>query len=91
MGFVGLVTFWGLFTAAFLEICYLLRGRLDPFLMALVSVAGAALVSELLVAYGDLQLESYRNIIFVGALFGILNVLPTITKVVEPKPRRSLV
>jgi hypothetical protein len=34
--------------------------------------AVTAIIAELVVAYGDLQLESYRNLIFLGALLGAL-------------------
>jgi len=40
---------------------------------AQVALAGGAIVAELLVAYGDLQLESYRNLIFIGVVMGLLN------------------
>jgi Pyruvate/2-oxoacid:ferredoxin oxidoreductase gamma subunit len=33
-------------------------------------------MAELFVAYADLQLESYRNMIFIGAALGLLNVVP---------------
>jgi hypothetical protein len=78
MGFVGLVTFWGLFACGLLEVSHLLSQKMDRFLIGVVSIAAAALVAELLVGYADLQLESYRNMIFIGAVFGAINVLPAI-------------
>jgi len=41
-----------------------------------VPAPGAAIVAEIAVGYADLQLESYRNLIFLGVLIGILNRLP---------------
>jgi hypothetical protein len=78
MGYMGLVAFFGLFAAGLFEVCYLMRTIKDRFLLALVSMAGAALIAELVVGYGDLQLESYRNMIFIGVVFGVINVLPGI-------------
>jgi len=78
MGLVGSVTFWALFGTALLEVCRALSVQRDRFVLALVALAGGAIVAELLVAYGDLQLESYRNMIFIGVIFGMLNVLPAL-------------
>ena len=76
MGLVGSVTFWALFGFALLEVCRALSVQKDRFVLALIALAGGAIVAELLVAYGDLQLESYRNMIFIGIVFGVLNIVP---------------
>ena len=76
MGLVGSVTFWALFGTALLEVCRGLSTQRDRFLLALLTLAGGAIVAQLLVSYADLQLESYRNMIFIGVIFGVLNIVP---------------
>jgi O-Antigen ligase len=75
MGIPGMITFWGLIGVAVLEAFAVVRRYRDPVTRAVAMFAVAALVAELMVAYGDLQLESYRNLVFVGALMGVLAVL----------------
>jgi O-antigen ligase len=87
MGLVGSVTFWALFGTALLEVCRALKVQRDRFLLALIALAGGAIVAELLVAYADLQLESYRNMIFIGIVFGVLNILPALFPEPEEKKR----
>jgi O-antigen ligase/polysaccharide polymerase Wzy-like membrane protein len=76
MGAIGFVAFWGLIGLAVLEGFYVLGRRRDPLVRALAAFAIAAIVSEIAVGYVDLQLESYRNLIFLGVVIGILNRLP---------------
>lgn len=76
MGIPGLIAFWGLVGMAIVQAGMVLRTHRDPLLRAVAAFAVAAIVAELLVAYGDLQLESYRNMIFLGALLGVVNNLP---------------
>jgi hypothetical protein len=78
MGLVGSVTFWALFGIALLEVCRGLNVQRDRFVVTLLALAGGAIMAELLVAYADLQLESYRNMIFIGVIFGVLNILPVL-------------
>jgi hypothetical protein len=78
MGLVGSIAFWALFGTALLEVCRALSVQRDRFVLALVALAGGAIVAELMVAYADLQLESYRNMIFIGVILGVLNVLPAL-------------
>lgn len=78
LGMVGSVAFWALIGTAILEVCRGLSVQKDRFVLALIALAGAAIVGEILVAYADLQLESYRNMIFIGIVFGLLNVLPAL-------------
>lgn len=78
MGLVGSVTLWALIGLALLEVCRALSVQRDRFVLAIVALAGSAIVVELFMAYADLQLESYRNMIFIGVVFGLLNVVPTL-------------
>lgn len=73
MGAIGFVAFWGLIGLAILQGFYVLGRSRDPLIRAVAAVAIAAVVAEIMVGYGDLQLESYRNLIFLGATLGILN------------------
>ena len=76
MGALGFVAFWGLIGVAVLEGFYVIGHRRDPLLRAIAAFAIAAIVGEIAVGYVDLQLESYRNLIFLGVLIGVLNRLP---------------
>jgi O-antigen ligase len=78
MGFIGLAAFWALFGTALLEVCRSLSVQKDRFVLAVMTLVGGAIVAELIVAYTDLQLESYRNMIFVGVIFGLLNIVPAL-------------
>jgi len=73
MGAVGFVAFWCLVGIAILEGFLILTRRRDPLVRAFAAMAIAAIVAEILVGYADLQLESYRNLIFLGAVLGVLN------------------
>lgn len=86
MGLVGCATFWGLIGASLLEVCRALRLQTDRFTLAIVALAGAAIAAELIVAYTDLQLESYRNMIFIGIVLGLINVIPRLFP--EPQEER---
>lgn len=87
MGLVGSIAFWGLFGVALLEVCRAMSVQKDRLVLLIVSIAGGAIVSQILVAYADLQLESYRNMFFIGTVFGLLNVLPFLFP--EPAERKT--
>lgn len=76
MGVIGFAAFWALVGMAILQGLQQLGTRRDPLLRAVAAFAIAAIVGELLVGYGDLQLESYRNLIFLGVVIGVLNRMP---------------
>lgn len=78
MGVLGFMAFFGLIGMAILEGVHQAASRSDPLVRAIAVFAIAAIVAQLVVAYGDLQLENYRNMIFLGALIGILDALPRI-------------
>jgi len=79
MGIVGMVAFWGLVGMALLEGVHHSTNRRSRFLSAVAVFATAAIVAELVMAYGDIQLENYRNMIFFGAALGLLNRLPQLS------------
>jgi hypothetical protein len=73
MGTLGFAAFWALIGFAVLEGCYLLTTQRDPVLRTIAAFAVAAVVGEIVVGYADLQLENYRNLIFIGVVLGLLN------------------
>lgn len=76
MGAIGFIAFWGLIGLAVLQGFQLIGKRRDPLVRMIAAFAVAAIVGEIVVAYADLQLESYRNLIFLGVVLGVLNRLP---------------
>jgi hypothetical protein len=76
MGTIGFVAFWGLIGLAVLEGFYVLDRQRDPLVRAIAAFAIAAIVGEIAVGYVDLQLDLYRNLIFLGVVIGVLNRLP---------------
>jgi hypothetical protein len=80
MGTIGFAAFWGLIGLAILEAFYVIKGRPDPLVRAMAAFAVAAIVGEIAVGYADLQLESYRNLIFLGVVIGVLNRLPQLSE-----------
>ena len=76
MGTIGMVAFWGWIGIAVLEGFGAFERRRDPLVRAVAAFALAAIVAEIAVAYADLQLESYRNLLFLGVVLGVLNRLP---------------
>ena len=76
MGAIGFAVFWALIGLAILQAFQVIKGTSDPLYKAIAAFAIAAIVSELVVGYADLQLDSYRNLIFLGVVLGVLNRLP---------------
>jgi O-antigen ligase len=79
MGIVGMVAFWGLVGMALLEGVHQSANLRPRLLSAVAAFATTAIVAELVMAYGDIQLENYRNMIFFGAALGLLNRLPQLS------------
>ncbi len=76
MGILGMAAFWALMGMIILEGIAAVRAQPDRFLRGVGTFAVAAVVAQLVMAYGDLQLEAYRNMIFFGVMVGIIDVLP---------------
>ena len=76
MGVVGYITFFGLIGMGVLTATRQLAIRKDPFLCAVAAGATAAIAAELVQGYYDLQLDAFRNLIFLGVLLGVLNRMP---------------
>jgi hypothetical protein len=82
MGLLGMGVFWGLVGASLIEAVSLFRTRSDPFLRGFAAFAVAAIVAELIVGFGDLQLENYRNMIFFGVVLGMIDAAGRIPELV---------
>jgi hypothetical protein len=67
------------------------RAQEDPFLRAVAVFALAAVVGELVMAYGDKQLEAYRNMIFFGAMVGLIDAIPRLRPVTVTAPQAATV
>lgn len=78
MGLLGFMAFFALIGMTILEGVHQVAMRNDSLLRATAVFALAALGAELIVAYGDLQLENYRNMIFMGTMIGLIDALPQI-------------
>jgi len=78
MGTVGLVAFWALIGMAILAAARQMHKRTDPLLRGVAAFAIVVIVAELVVAWGDLQLENYRNMMFLGTMLGIIDALPRV-------------
>ena len=82
-GAIGFAAFWGLIAMVLLQALYIAKSRRDPLVRAAALFAIAAVVAELVVAYGDLQLENERNMVFFGIVLGLLNRLSQIRGAAE--------
>lgn len=76
MGLIGFMAFFAVIGIVIVEGVHQVRRREDPLLRATAVFALAAIAAELIVAYGDVQLENYRNMIFVGTMIGAIDALP---------------
>jgi hypothetical protein len=92
MGFLGMAAFWALIGTVVLEGVRVIRTQQDPLLRGVAAFALAAVIAELLVAYGDVQLENYRNMIFFGTMLGLIDAIPRVRTVTAeaPEPAETL-
>jgi hypothetical protein len=58
-----------------------MRRLKDPFFQALAGMIIALVVMQVVIAYADLQLTFYRNMIYLGVMLGILMRLDRIDPV----------
>ncbi len=78
MGGIGFFIFWLFINGLLLETTTLGRRLKDPFLRAVCFMIAAAIVSQMVVSYFDLQLTYYRNMIVLGTLCGLLPALKSL-------------
>src|ERR1041384_8368837 len=74
MGAVGFCLFCLFFNSFACRAAFTLTRLRDPYLRAVVAVAVAAIVNQLVVSNYDLQLTYYRNMVFLGTFMGLLPV-----------------
>jgi hypothetical protein len=89
MGVLGMAVFWALIGMIVLEGVRVVRSQQDPLLRAVAVFALAAVVGELVMAYGDKQLEAYRNMIFFGVMVGLIEAIPRLRAVTVPAPQTA--
>lgn len=80
LGPLGYGALWYLIGAALIAGCLIARRLQDQQLRFFAIFAVAALVMEVVLAYGDYQFFFYRNMIFIGVLLGVLMKLPAIER-----------
>jgi hypothetical protein len=88
MGILGMATFWSLIAMIVIQGVRALEAQEDRLLRAAAGFALAALIAELIVAYGDMQLEAYRNMIFTGVMIGLIDALPRVRAAPAEQPVR---
>ncbi|MGH7902829.1 MAG: O-antigen ligase family protein [Candidatus Dormibacteraceae bacterium] len=76
MGALGFIALWGLLGLAILQATREIASHEDGFLKAVAAFVVAAILAEIAVGWGDLQLDAYRNLVFLGAVIGVASALP---------------
>lgn len=71
----GFIIFWVFFGGAIAESVSCYRSVKNPYLKLVALVVMTQVVGQVIVSYYDLQLNYYRNMIFLGAQLGILPTL----------------
>ena len=72
LGAIGYAVMWYLFGACMVRGCLIARKLRDPYLQVIAIFVIAVTVMEIIVALADYQLFFYRNVLYVGLLFGVL-------------------
>ena len=80
LGPLGYGALWYLIGSALIAGCLIARRLHDQQLRFFAIFAVAAVVMEVILAYGDYQFFFYRNMIFVGVILGVLMKLPAIER-----------
>ena len=78
LGPIGYAALWFLIGAVIIRGCLIARQLRDKYLQVVAIYIIAVTVMEVFVAYADYQLFFYRNVIFMGLLFGVLMKLPVL-------------
>ncbi|MBO0777499.1 MAG: O-antigen ligase family protein [Ktedonobacteraceae bacterium] len=78
LGPIGYLAFWFLIGGAIVRGCLIARSLRDPYLRLVAIFIVAVTVMEIILAYADYQLYFYRNVIYLGILFGVLVKLPAL-------------
>jgi O-antigen ligase len=101
MGTVGFAIFWLFIASCVIQGSLVLRRLKDPYYQSIAAVAITLTLMQVVIAYADLQLTFYRNMIYLGVMLGLLMRLdaldpvlarlrgapaPAIAPAVEPTP-----
>jgi hypothetical protein len=90
LGPIGFGALWYLIGTAIVTGCLIARRLRNPHLQFFAIFAIAAVMMEVILAYGDYQFFFYRNMIFIGITLGVLLKLPAIERASlgEPEPKK---
>ena len=91
LGFIGFLALWFLFGSVIVRGGLIIRQLRDSYLQMTAIYILGAIFMEILVAFADYQLFSFRNVIFLGLLAGILSRLPHVDDVEYARGRRRAV
>jgi O-antigen ligase len=72
MGSIGFVIFWMFIATAIIQGSLILRKLRDPYFQALAAMIIAFVLMQVIIAYADLQLTFYRNMVYLGVMLGVL-------------------
>jgi O-antigen ligase len=72
MGSLGFVIFWLFIGSAIVQGSLILRKLRDPYFQALAATIIAFVLMQVIIAYADLQLTFYRNMVYLGVMLGVL-------------------
>jgi O-Antigen ligase len=78
LGLIGFFALWYLLGTAIIRAGMIVRSLRDPYLQLTAMYIVGVIFIEIVVAYADYQLFSFRNVIYIGLLAGILMKLPAL-------------
>jgi O-antigen ligase len=87
MGTLGFIIFWLFIGSAIIQGSLILRKLRDPYFQALAAMIIAFVLMQVIIAYADLQLTFYRNMIYLGIMLGVLVRLEALDGVASSEPR----
>ncbi|MEI6150618.1 MAG: O-antigen ligase family protein, partial [bacterium] len=85
-GFVGFTIFWLFFGVAIVQAMIDYRAMRDPYFKAIALMVMLFIVGQVIVAYYDLQITYYRNMIYLGIAMGLGTVIRRIDKTAAGGP-----
>ena len=80
LGAVGFLAFWYLIGSIIVRGSLIARQVRDRYLQMIAIYVVCMTIMEIVVAYADYQLFSFRNVIYIGLLVGMLMKLPELDK-----------
>lgn len=75
MGAIGFFAFWLFFNGFVAKGVKVFAKLNDPYLKAVTLVIIIAVINQMVVSFYDLQLTYYRNMIYLGALMGLMSTI----------------